>query len=106
MSDEATTKEWSISGADMRTAGKYFTHGVFDALFWPVMIIVAVTIALNYFVPFDDCDDYQGRRCNMRVYTDNKTGLQYLATQNGALTPRMTLDGSQARVYPSPASEE
>lgn len=47
--------------------------------------------------PVDDCDISASQRCGMRVYRDNLTGLEYLATSSGNLTPRLRADGSQVK---------
>lgn len=42
----------------------------------------------------DDSDDPLGGRSGLWVYTDHKTGCQYLGTSAGAITPRLDKDGN------------
>jgi hypothetical protein len=49
--------------------------------------------------PRDDTDP-PGGRSNLRPLTDHKTGLQYLATVGGGITPRLDLDGKHMRAHP------
>jgi hypothetical protein len=51
-----------------------------------------------YRPPYDDSDDVaNNRRSGVRVITDHKTGLQYLMSPLGHLTPRMNEFGHQMR---------
>lgn len=43
----------------------------------------------------DDCDRSAWDRCGAAIVTDAKTGLQYLRTTGGGITPRLTIDGEQ-----------
>ena len=52
----------------------------------------------------DDSDSATGKS-NMEVRTDRKTGVQYLASPDGGLTPRLNADGTLAVVLPNAGSE-
>lgn len=68
------------------------------------VIVIIMTTLLNYVIErfnigFDDTDnDIEHKRSLMKVYTDHKTGLQYLATANGGLTPRLDKNGKQINI--------
>lgn len=64
------------------------------------IIIVACVLALIGFVTFTrpprDDTDAPGKRSGLNLYTDNKTGCQYLSAPFGrALTPRLDANGQQ-----------
>lgn len=63
---------------------------------WFILSVVVVAVAVlsqtAYFNPYDDSDP-PGGRSGLRIYTDHKTGLQYL----GCVTPRLTADGAHMR---------
>lgn len=67
-------------------------------LLWTVLLIaIAITILhyiLNYFtIGYDDSDNKTTKeRSGFKVYTDHKTGLQYLVTSN-SITPRLNISG-------------
>lgn len=47
----------------------------------------------------DSTDDHNtGARSGMRVFIDHGTGLQYLNTWGGGLTPRLDVDGKHMRI--------
>ena len=46
----------------------------------------------------DDSDRDGFHRSGFTVQTDYKSGLQYLVTQQGGVTPRLDVDGHQIRV--------
>lgn len=64
--------------------------------------IIAILIVLGACVWFrnkfdvgtDDSDKNGSERSGLRVYTDHATGVQYLGTVDGALTPRLNRDGT------------
>lgn len=43
----------------------------------------------------DDTDPEGSKRSGMGLYTDAKTGCQYLSVPNGGMTPRLGADGRQ-----------
>lgn len=43
--------------------------------------------------PTDDSDKDADNRSNLIVHTDYKTGVQYLSTRGGGITPRLDKDG-------------
>jgi hypothetical protein len=48
---------------------------------------------------YDSTDDAANRRrSGLAIYVDHATGLQYLGTPGGGLTPRLGLDGSHMRI--------
>lgn len=62
-------------------------------------ILYLVVAAINWGVSKtdwgrDDSDHPTGERSGLKVYTDHKTGVQYLSTPSGALTPRIYSDGA------------
>ncbi|HEV7285227.1 MAG TPA: hypothetical protein VGN75_10245 [Kaistia sp.] len=65
-----------------------------DVVFWGLVVSFALTIFVGVFSARDDTDG-PGKRSGLRPYTDHATGCQYLATSNGALTPRLSADGQQ-----------
>jgi len=54
---------------------------------------------LNYYrVGFDDSDsDELGERSNLIVYTDYKTGLQYISSTKSDLHTRLNIDGTHMK---------
>ena len=51
--------------------------------------LIGLAIA-NFFIPYDSTDNKNKKeRSGMKIYTDNKSGCQYLATRKGHLTPRL-----------------
>lgn len=59
-----------------------------------LVVGIGVPIAKNIFsVGVDDTDTDAWNRSGMRVYTDAKTGVQYLGTRCGGLAPRVDKDG-------------
>lgn len=67
------------------------------ALGWAVFIYLLGYVAA--WLPFnvDDTDESNFRRSGLKIYTDNLTGLQYLSTANGGLTPRLDINNKQLR---------
>ena len=57
-------------------------------------ILAILSVVAGFFIPGDDTDA-PGERSGLRPYTDHATGCQYLATRNGALTPRLDATGKQ-----------
>ena len=59
-----------------------------------LVVGIGVPIIKNIFsVGVDDTDADAWNRSGMRVYTDAKTGVQYLGTARGGLTVRVDKDG-------------
>lgn len=44
-----------------------------------------------------DSTDEAGKRSGVKIVTDAKTGMQYLRTSGGGITPRVDADGKQLR---------
>ena len=66
------------------------------------MFFIVIGVFISYLIsitPYgrDDSDDgkWFGKRSGFRVMTDHRTGLQYLVTVNGGITPRLDLQGKQ-----------
>jgi hypothetical protein len=72
--------------------GEAFVHVLIIA----AALFCAWTIVRNSFgIGLDDTDKDGWNRSNLRIYTDHKTGLQYLGTSGGGLTPRLDAEGKQ-----------
>ncbi|WP_020471552.1 DUF6440 family protein [Zavarzinella formosa] len=52
----------------------------------------------------DDTDNPNDSRSGMMVYTDHRTGCQYLGTVFGGITPRLDRDGKPVCVVNEPKS--
>lgn len=51
----------------------------------------------HYWLRTDDTDDHKNRkRSGVSIVVDHGTGLEYLVTPKGGITPRMRVDGQQA----------
>ncbi len=89
---ENSKKDWEEIGFRVATgAGRcacYFAAGILVAVY----VIARINPA-----PTDNCDASSDDRCGLAVYTDNLTGLQYLGTPGGGITPRLNADGKQVR---------
>lgn len=74
--------------------GFNFTMGVSLAVAYILLCGLLVVILLNICgcIKTDDSDIDKWNRSGLRIYTDNKTGVQYLRAGN-ALTPRLDADG-------------
>ena len=63
-----------------------------------ILCVIALLLVLRVFSPVTDTTDQDfWHRSGMAVYTDNATGLQYLASPYGGMTPRLDRDGKQMR---------
>jgi hypothetical protein len=69
-----------------------------------LLAIIIVGVLLYFLVVrplfgigLDDTDASKWNRSGMRIHTDAKTGVQYLSTAGGGLTPRLNADGSIMR---------
>ena len=76
-------------------------------IFWKLLACaVALCLIFSLFRVFpDDSDPGFWHRSGMVVYTDAATGLQYLGTIHGGLTPRLDANGKQVRVEHVPATD-
>lgn len=45
--------------------------------------------------PFDATDAKDGKRSGLVIFTDHGTGLQYVSSERGGLTPRLDDEGEQ-----------
>lgn len=75
-----------------RKAGREFTKGVVDTLINIFIILVIVSFPIKYFnewaFPTDSTDVDKFHRSGFVVMTDNKTGIEYLVTKDGAIIRR------------------
>ncbi len=58
-----------------------------------IFIVIVVCLFSGKRVIRDDTDP-PGGYSNMRLFTDHATGVQYLGTITGGITPRLNPDGS------------
>lgn len=70
-----------------------FEFGMGLAVAACVAILIASLVTKN---AKDDSDPPDGRS-GVAVVTDHKTGLQYLRSPGGGITPRLTSDGEHMR---------
>jgi hypothetical protein len=73
---------------------KSVSGGLWDFYGPACLLLIVVSFALGWFSLHDDTDPPSGR-FGMEVKTDCLTGLQYLASASGGLTPRLGKDGAQ-----------
>jgi hypothetical protein len=60
-----------------------------------------VSLPPHYWMPGSSDDtDPPNRGSGLVIYTDARTGLQYLGTPSGGLTPRLDRDGRQISTNP------
>jgi hypothetical protein len=63
-----------------------------------VVVVIAVIVWWCLPSPRDDTDPIAGRRSGLVIYTDHKTGLQYLSAGfRGGITPRLDNDGNHMK---------
>lgn len=63
--------------------------------FWITLSFV-INFLFNRFTDIGrDDSDSKTERSGVRVVTDHLTGLQYLETEKGGITPRLNIDGKQ-----------
>lgn len=72
-------------------SGFQFGMGLIVAICVAALIASAITGS-----PKDDSDG-PNARSGVSVITDHKTGMQYLKSPGGGITPRMDTDGNQVR---------
>lgn len=81
-------------------ATKLVRRAVTDAIINAIAIIALalwiVTAFANWLAPYDDTD-FNGQRSGLQILTDCRTGLQYLSTREGGLTPRLDATATQIR---------
>ena len=75
--------------------------GLIQFTFWIASLWLVCAFISYLFFKFTDIgrddSDTETERSGMRVLTDNKTGLQYLVTSGGGITPRLDSNGNQVR---------
>ena len=67
-----------------------------EIIFWTIATIVLLLMICSG-LKRDDTDS-PDKRSGMRLYTDHKTGLQYLGGMFGGITPRLNEDGTHMRI--------
>ena len=78
MTDKKKEKEIGYQ----RTKGAF--HAIAEAIVIGALIIMALVVSKNTLgIGIDDSDNGSWRRSGMTVYTDHKTGVQYIGTTNG-----------------------
>lgn len=65
-------------------------------------LLLVLVLLSNMLSGRDDTDDPNGKRSGMILYTDHKTGCQYVGTVLGGITPRLDKDGKPFCVEPKP----
>lgn len=63
-----------------------------------LLLAVVLVVSVSFFVgdpPTDDTDFDSAHRSGLVLFTDARTGCQYIGRPLGALTPRMGADGKQ-----------
>ena len=98
--------DWSDMNMEdeMKEASKLISRSVIDGVLWAAFILglsfflsfFAVTTIQNALTEYDDTD-FNGSRSGLEILTDCRTGLQYLSTREGGLTPRLDADSTQIR---------
>lgn len=58
---------------------------IIQILLWALLI----GLALTYFQSVDSSDESRWKRSGMTIHRDAATGVEYLSTPNGGLTPRL-----------------
>jgi hypothetical protein len=66
---------------------------------WYLIAMLFNYVAINLFgFGIDDSDKDKNHRSGVKVITDYKTGLQYLESGRGGITPRLDANGKQVRI--------
>ena len=87
-----TTTQKQQDGYDFaKGIGQYLSRWIFTAL---IILGLFAFIRNQFGRGLDDSDKDGWNRSGLRIHTDAKTGIQYLATKDGALTPRLDATGN------------
>ena len=63
------------------------------------IVIIWSIIGYEYFFEnIDSTDKNQYNRSDMKLHTDNLTGLQYLSVKNGGIIPRLNIEGKHMNI--------
>ena len=62
-------------------------------LIWVIATLGGDLIRKAFSIDVDDTDASSWVRSDMKIYTDHKTGVQYLGTSRGGLTVRVDIEG-------------
>ena len=78
--------------------GVGFALGVLKVAGWLVVVCFLLSwLLLALGSGMDDTDSSRWNRSGVSVVTDHKTGLQYLRTPGGGITPRLGIGGEHVR---------
>jgi hypothetical protein len=87
-----------ISDADIQRFGRHFAWGVAQVIGLMLIGALALAVVINAFdLGTDDSDRNGWKRSGFDVRTDYKTGLQYLVSPKGSITPRLDGEGRHMR---------
>lgn len=75
---------------------------MFQELFFGLMVLFVGALLIR-FSKRDDTDTPDGERSGLVLYTDYKTGVQYVGTGFSSPTRRLNGDGSVCNIYTNPA---
>jgi hypothetical protein len=65
-------------------------------------VVLLIILFSNHWLGRDDTDDPNGKASGMIVYSDHRTGCQYVGTVLGGITPRLDIDGKPICVEAKP----
>ena len=82
-----------MSDDEVKKAGRIIAWEFVGVACLCVMFVIAVNFVANLFRPYDDTDG--SSRSGMEIFTDCRTGLQYLSAGRGGLSPRLDVNGRQ-----------
>lgn len=91
-------REEKIGYCYVKGAIRYVFHNVAIAI---IIIWIAILFA-NGFDFKTDNSDYDGwNRSGLKIHTDALTGVQYVSTRGGGLTPRIDIHGDLIYLMPN-----
>jgi hypothetical protein len=100
MTEETTSLKMSISASPtaIKEIGQNFAKGVMHETGTLLLCIAIVIIVTNLFykifeVGVDDTDKSTWKRSGLKLFTDYKTGIQYISDGKGSMTVRLGTDG-------------
>jgi hypothetical protein len=84
-----TMQHLEISNKAARTLGLHFGLGLIAAVGTVMILAILLQLLLNVFGMGTDATDQDAwNRSGMRLHKDAETGIEYLSTSGGGLTPR------------------
>ena len=89
------TKDWFDIAFGALMIAYVFSSDPATSLARFVFALFGLTLIIRVFFgsPYDSTDDGERRR-GLKIHTDHHTGVQYLGTARGGLTPRVRMDGT------------